>query len=421
MRKGKQLAALVLAAVMILTLCAFEQPSTTKEMYKALHGTWQGSFHVVVAEGYYTEDLATINFINDGEDSELYLTVQTAEGNYVRLNSWEVEDETLSFSYNEDPWTCQVELSFTEDGNLAGTFSQYGKNYSTTFAKVSSQPTDLGTMPRYVFGGMSSSQWLDQLRAYPDYLENGTTIPFTYELGKKSNMAPFIQDYQVDALMQEASGDIEKMQVLLDVVCDNVLHDGASGMPLQQDALSVYRYSQEKGGVECRGLSIILAELCRDYGIPARSVKCAPAMADAEYCHVVVHAYSQDLGKWVMMDPTYHLMLRGTDGTYLSIPEVRQALINGDEMVANDQAGRNGRPFYMDYYRGYMAQNMFHFSTPLNASFGTDTTDTAIGGPVYALVPSGYSSTYAYYRNERPTYDARAFWEAPVLAEKEAA
>ena len=420
MKKGKRIAALLLAAVMLLVLCAFEQPSTTKEMYKALHGTWQGSFHVVVAEGYYTEDLATINFINDGEDSRLYVTVQTAEGNYVRLNSWKVEDEVLSFSYNEDPWTCQVELSFAEDGHLEGTFSQYGKNYATSFTKVSSQPTDLGTMPRYVFGGLSSSQWLDQLRAYPNYQENGTTIPFVYELGKKSNMAPFIEAYQVDDLMADASTDLEKMKVLLDVVCDNITHDGASGMPLRQDALTVYRYSQQMGGVECRGLSIILAELCRDYGIAAKSVKCAPAMADAEYCHVVVHAYSRELGKWVMMDPTYHLMLRSEEGTYLSIPEVRACLVNGETMVANDEAGRNGRPFYMDYYRGYMAQNMFHFSCPVTASFGTDTTDTTVGGPVYTLIPSGYSSTYAYYRSERPAYDAGAFWAAPVLPQEAA-
>lgn len=416
--KGKRIVGLMLAAVMMLVLCAFEKPTTTKEMYKALHGVWQGSFHVVVAEGYYTEDQATINFINDGEDSKLYLTVQTAEGNYVRLNDWKVEDETLTFSYNDDPWTCQVQLSFTEDGKLEGLFSQYGKNYKTTFTKVSSQPTDLGSMPRYVFDGLSSSQWLDKLRAYPNYLDNGTSIPFSYELGKKSNMKPFIEAFQVDELMRGASTDIEKMQILLDVVCNNVTHDGASGMPQQQDAMSVYRYSQEKGGVECRGLSIILAELCRDYGIPAKSVKCAPAMADAEYCHVIVHAYSRDLGKWVMMDPTYHLMLKNTDGIYLSIPEVRECLVNGTEMIPNDEAGRNGRPFYMDYYRGYMAQNMFHFSSPMNASFGTDTTDSTISGPVYALVPVGYSSTYAYYRNERPTYDAGAFWAPPVLPEE---
>ena len=413
--KWKRIAAAALSVLTLAVLCAFEEPASDEELYQALHGTWQGSFHVVVAEGYYTEDHATINFINKGDESELFVTVETAESAYVRLNDWKIEDGSLTFSYNSDPWTCEVSLSLNEEGNLQGLFSQYGKNYTTLFTKVSNQPTDLGSTARYVFDGRTSSEWLDQLRAYPSYFSSGTVIPFTYELGNKAKVQSLIDAYQVEPLMEEAGSDIERIRILLDAVCANVRHDGASGMPTPQDAVTVAQYSQTMGGVECRGLSIILSELCRAYGIPAKSIKCAPAMADAEYCHVIVHAYARDLGQWVMVDPTYHLMLQDESGNYLSIPQVRDCLIRGETMVPYEKAGRNGRPFYMDYYRGYMAQNMFHFSCALNAGFGTDTTDSTVSGPVYTLVPAGYSSTYAYYRNERPTYDAEAFWAAPDL------
>ena len=72
---------------------------------------------------------------------------------------------------------------------------------------------------------------------------------------------------------------------------------------------------------------------------------------------------SSDLGQWVMIDPTYRLMLRDQNGSYLSIPQVRDALVSGQVLVANETAGHNRAPFSMEYYRAYMTKNMFRFSS----------------------------------------------------------
>lgn len=417
MKKRKLLALFTLLLAVGGLMCGFEAPQTPEELAKALHGKWRGSFYVVVGQGLYTPDNATFNFIN-GSEPKVNLSVETSELSFVKVKSWELTEDGITFTYNDAPWTATLTLSFADEKTLTGLYQQYGKRYETTMTKVSSTPIDLGGTAQYFSNELTGEAWLAKLKEYGTYPKGSQSpIPFTYELGQRERISSLIAATNVDAKMAAAISDVEQMQILLDGVCTTFRHNGESGMPTQLDALSVANYARANNGVECRGLSILLAELCRAYGIPAKPIKCAPYQPDTEFCHVVVHAWSESRGQWIMLDPTYRLMLSDEQGNYVNLPMLRESLINGTKLVANADAGHNGRPFYMDYYRAYMAENCFHFSSVADATFGAGP-DGSRTNQVYTLIPKDYPNTYARYRYETATYSPEDFWAAPKLSKQ---
>ncbi len=381
-----------------------------EDMLKNLNGTWKGSFYVVVGEKKYINDKVTMNFVTKGDNPRLYLTVESCDANYLLPNKWYFEDDKIVYTFNDSPWTAIVSLSFESNKTLVGEYEQYGKKREIRFVKTSSSPIDFEGQPQFMFEDVPAAEWLNKLKEYPNYTKTAINIPYTYELGKRDKLKSILKTNALDKLVNAKKNDADKMQVLLNWVSTQFRHNGESGMPEKQDALSIMQYSKKMNGVECRGLSIILSEMLRAYGIPAKSVKCAPPDANTVYCHVVVHAYSKELKQWIMLDPTYNLVLKNEQNVYVSLPMLRKSLINGTKLIPNEGAGRNGRPFYMDFYRAYMTKNCFHFSNAVDSFSGAE---GAAANCVITLIPSGYPTTYAYYRNEQPTYSAEEFWKLP--------
>ena len=225
----------------------------------------------------------------------------------------------------------------------------------------------------------------------------------------------------------------------------------------------IYDGSQgEPGAAGTGGLSVILAEMLRTCGIEAKAIMCIPSSEPCEECHVVVHAWSRSLNQWVMLDPTYRLILRNRDGRPMSLPMLREALANEEPLYPNSTAGRNGQPFSMEYYRAYMTKNTFRFACATDFYAGGDRfadTDQQIdetvsaadvfgagnvgnlidssqaasdGGagasssepaeqlkqlqesnPQHMLVPTEYKVPYRWSRSEIITTSAEDFWAAP--------
>ena len=377
-----------------------------------LVGTWKGNFRVFTSKDKYFNDAAVMNIIEDGGDYSLYLTVNSCDAAYITINSWKVDGNTLLYNFNEMPWQTSVSLEFQGDNELVGTYTQYGTTREISFKRASSQPTDLSTVAQFVIENETDEAWFEHLSEYQTYdtSDNGLKIPFTYELNNKEGLQNFINANKIDALMRTKKTDIDRMMALMDVVCNNFKHDGASGMPEERDAASLIDYAKKIGSIECTGLSTILSELCRAYGIPAKPIKCTPYTDEGEFCHVVVHAYSGEKKQWIMLDPTYRLILKDLAGNYVSLETLRQSLVDGEKLTPNATAGRNGRLFYMEHYRVYMAKNGFRFSSLLNVSSATGAVS---GGKLYMLQPEGFPTKNAYYRGETPTTSAEAFWAAP--------
>ena len=76
-------------------------------------------------------------------------------------------------------------------------------------------------------------------------------------------------------------------------------------------------------------------------GIPARYVTCMPADSLDYECHVINTVWSEQLQKWLYIDPTMDAWVTDENGTMLSIAEVRQRLINDQPLVLCETANWN--------------------------------------------------------------------------------
>jgi transglutaminase-like putative cysteine protease len=250
--------------------------------------------------------------------------------------------------------------------------------------------------------GIPYPQRLAQLKNYDTYKDDGISIPFTYDLNRRDLYTELINEYDLDAVV-EGHSDVDLMMILLNWVCDNFEHNGGSGLPDERDAVSLIKYYNENpGGINCRGVAMILAELLRLYGIEAKHITVCSPDEDA-YVHVVTHAYSKELNQWIMLDPTYRLILKDEKGKYMDLAMLRNSFINNEQIFANENAGHNKEKFTIDSYKRFMVDYMFRFTCTTHYTFGSE-------GGENILIPVGYDEkTQAEVITTSPT----AFWIIP--------
>lgn len=251
------------------------------------------------------------------------------------------------------------------------------------------------------------------LRLFADYAENGEEIDYTYKLDENEKYQDLIKEYGLDEITA-GKEDFELMKAILGFVCDNFKHNGNSYMPSERNAHAIINYCKEHDNkINCRGLAILTAELCRAYGLRARHITCFPYEAPFTDCHVVTHAYSDKLGKWIMMDPTQRLYLKNWEGVPVSLPELREILIGGGELVTNEDANYPGNPINLEDYREYMSKNTFMFQRGIETHYGSEDWR---GGKLYRckiLVPVKYLELLDKYEDDKKesfTTCARTFW-----------
>lgn len=390
------------------------------------NGVWKGAFPVYTSDTEYFIEPVVMD-INSSRSQPILLQIYSIDEDcYLPPDYWYIEGDMLYFIFYEGSWRARAGIKLTSAYTIEGTYDQRRKETNIQFELVSKRPAAEGQIQTdFVFEGKTDKEWQSLLKKYPAFTAGGTKIPFSYELGRWDKSYDLVERYGLVEVLDRPS-DVEQMKAVLDIMSRNFEHNGTVALGNKMDPASVIAQHDRNGGIECRGLSIILSEMLRDVGIPAKPVMCISAFEPAE-CHVVVHAYSKSQGQWIMLDPTYHLMLENAQGQYVSLPMLREALISGEPLFANAEAGYNQFPFSMDYYRAYMSKNMFRFASATKFYYGgeqfADTDVKASGSayynknnaanPLYMLVPVGYEVPYHYSRSERVTTDAEAFWAAP--------
>ena len=438
----------LMSFVNINTLASENKPVQTANQIGELDGVWEGSLPVFLSNGTYFNDVVTIN-INESAAYPVHLKITSldAQGVYVAPKAYQMYKNVLNFELYDDSWYSVAELKLTGPDLMEGTYSQKKHKMPIEFKRISRTPVDEKNMKtQFLFDGETQSHWLEELKKYPKYEKKGKVIPYSYALNQWDKTLPMINLYGLDK-MAEGKTDIEIMQAVMKIVNDNFDHNGDVAITDKTDPLTIIALHNEKGGVECRGLAVILSEMLRTCGIEAKPIMCISSKEPAE-CHEVVHAYSPSLNQWIMIDPTYNLMLKDKDGNYVDLPRLRQALINGEPLHANDEANYNGAPFYMPRYREYMTKNTFRFASAQDFYFGSKIfPDTDVKGesnveasdifgnefgdaandlpdaknPIYMLVPCDYKVPFAYSRKEIITTDAEAFWALPERSKEIAA
>ena len=160
---------------------------------------------------------------------------------------------------------------------------------------------------------------------------------------------------------------------------------------------------QFDGRTNCRGLSLILAQLIRAYNIKAFHITCYPYEDPFEDCHVVVAVYSEHLGKWIMLDPTNNLYLKNAEGRIVCVDESREILISGGKLTAYWKDEILNEEFH-DMYRNYMAKNLIRIMRDADAGYGSDYHQYARegGGAHVTLMPEKYMNNEAKNLKSKP-------------------
>ncbi len=198
---------------------------------------------------------------------------------------------------------------------------------------------------------------------------------FIYQSSEHPSLVKIRKELKLDSIAGNGS-ELNKIFNLLHWVHNTVRHDGSSSNPLQKNAIDLISIcKKENRGINCRMLATILNECYLSLGIKSRFITCMPKDTVFDDCHVINMVYSQELTKWIWIDPTFDAYVMDEKGNLLGIEEVRLRLISGQPLVLNADANWN-REFLQtkeDYLYNYMAKNLYRLETPLVSQCDNET------------------------------------------------
>lgn len=255
---------------------------------------------------------------------------------------------------------------------------------------------------------------LDILKESPAYQRDTIQKPeFVYAQPSDSLLRLTRERFNLDSIAGDGN-DISRIKNLLYWVHNNITHDGSNGLaPGPRNLRNTYECSKRDScGYNCRALAICLTEALLAEGIPARYITCESKKWDTDNdCHVICVAWSESLGKWIWVDPTFAAYITDENGLLLHPGEVRYRLQNDLPLILNSDANWNNqsqqdKEYYLDEY---MAKNLYIMSANILNQAEPEGETTHFVGKVAAIVPinSNYDNAHII------TTDDEWFWSAP--------
>ena len=251
---------------------------------------------------------------------------------------------------------------------------------------------------------------------------------FEYQSKENANLVKIRKDFKLDSIAGEGN-EVSQILNLLHWVHNIVRHDGGSDNPTLKNAIDLIKVCQaEKRGVNCRMMATILNECYLSMGFKSRYITCMPRETDFDDCHVINMVYSNDLKRWIWVDPTFDAYVMDEKGELLGLKEVRERLTNGKTLILNPEANwnRENSQTKKEYLETYMAKNLYRLQTPLVSQYDTETWKSGQEITYVELLPldgieqtpqkQGQHNTetnvkFTYYKTNNPDL----FWTNPNL------
>ena len=259
-----------------------------------------------------------------------------------------------------------------------------------------------------------------------NYSDNRFVPKFSYQSVDNPNLRKIRQDLKLDSIAGKGS-ELSQIFNLLHWVHNLVKHDGSSNNPTLRNTVDLIALCKlENRGVNCRMLATILNECYLSMGIKSRYITCMPKETEFDDCHVINMVYSNELKKWIWIDPTFDAYVMDEKGNLLGIQEVRERLIKGQPLILNADANWNRENLQKkeDYLENYMAKNLYRLETPLISEYDTETWKSGKEVTYVELLPlDGIEQTpqkkeernnstgvkFTYYKTNNPNL----FWTKP--------
>ena len=263
-----------------------------------------------------------------------------------------------------------------------------------------------------------------------NYSDNRFVPAFTYQSKENSSLVKIRRDFHLDSVAGKGN-EISKILNLMHWVHNTVKHDGGSQNPTLKNAIDLIKVCQsEKRGVNCRMMATILNECYLSLGFKSRYVTCMPKETEFDDCHVINMVYSNDLNKWIWIDPTFDAYVMNEKGELLGLVEVRERLINDKPIILNPDANWNREQSQTkkNYLDNYMAKNLYRLECPVSSEYDTETVKEGKTVTYLELLPldglvqtpqksekqdlkssQRTKNSYIYYKTNNPNL----FWSKP--------
>ena len=267
----------------------------------------------------------------------------------------------------------------------------------------------------------------DQVATYLSGVQNDTYIELLrkaepYRADKASFRFEYIQDtarrrltreyFRLDTIDNPTAETWDRTLALARFVARNIPHANQSIQPERRNAIDLWEYTRNvEPAFNCRLHSIMLHELLLACDITNRYVTCLPADSLDQDCHVVNIVWLPEHKKWAMVDSDMRAYVTDSDGTPLSLSQMRERYINGAAMEIHPLLNE-GQPFDYTYYRTYWSKNLYWFECAEQTSYDIETAPWDKRGRVVVLRPDGFTP-FDTPPHSVHTQDAERFWDAP--------
>jgi len=234
---------------------------------------------------------------------------------------------------------------------------------------------------------------IDILKEYAEYGDSKSNVKFEFKFDERENMLDIIEANKLDDLVR-GKKDVEIALTLMHWFCARYRHGNPTGWPKTVAPQDLMEFADKNNGVmNCRCLSILLAQLIRAYNIKAFHITCLPYEEPFDDCHVIVCVYCESLGKHIMLDPSCNLYLKNKHGEIIGADEFRDILIADGGLFPNTENtnwGNNESMPSLDEYRDYMAKNLIRIERSNLNSYSNDK-----DGGCVILIPEKYMRSEA--------------------------
>jgi len=254
---------------------------------------------------------------------------------------------------------------------------------------------------------------------------------FSYQSADNPQLLRLRQQFKLDSVAGMGN-EPSKMINILHWVHNTVPHDGQheSGIKAINGFEIVSVVKNKSIGVSCGELATVLNDCYLALGFKSRKIYCLPKDSlNMDYdSHVINAVYSNELKKWLWMDPTNDAYVMNDKGELLGIEEVRNRLIKDQPLILNPTANWNYRASIVkeEYLYKYMAKNLYRFYSTLESGFDVETRGDEKTITYVNLVPVGYAkfkqtpAKMTFYNKESKTtfvhyttHNPATFWQAP--------
>lgn len=257
---------------------------------------------------------------------------------------------------------------------------------------------------------LEETERIELLRNATPYASDTAHYHFVYQ--QDTLQAQKIRAYfRLDTLLTDSSATTwNKALALAKFVASHIPHANQTKYPEKRNAIALWEYTRTiEPAFNCRLHSILLHELMLSEGIINRFVTCLPADTLDSDCHVVNLVWLPERNKWAMIDSDMQAWISNSEGTPLSLAEMRERYISGSPMRINPLFDSIKEDFNYDYYRSYWAKNLYWFICWEETGYGKE---DAMKGRQITLAPAGFTDPDTGPSDVHTT-DAERFWAAP--------